>query len=98
MFSRKNGVSSKFNSYEIWRLQIHYFLQIPPPYLLRVVKRKLMAFHFYFKFIEMFKEMSVFCQQDSKTVIEWHNSWLPMEKEEKIKQVLEKNSCQNKYK
>lgn len=52
-----------------------------------------MAFHFYFKFIEMFKEMSVFCQQDSKTVIEWHNSWLPMEKEEKIKQVLEKNSA-----
>ena len=37
--------------------------------------------------------MSVFCQQDSKTVIEWHNSWLPMEKEEKIKQVLEKNSA-----
>lgn len=85
-------MSSKFNSYEIWRLQTHYLLQIPPPYLLRVVKKKLMTFHFYFKFIEMFKEMSVFCQQDSKTVIEWQNSWLPMEKGEKIKQASKKNS------
>ena len=37
--------------------------------------------------------MSVFCQQDSKTVIEWQNSWVPMEKEEKIKQALKKNSA-----
>ena len=38
--------------------------------------------------------MSVFCQQDSEAVTEWQNSWLPMEKEEKVNfKFLKKNSA-----